>query len=55
MPDKIFSKREARVERTEVLRIDPKYSVKLVKRLLPWSDQGEIDRLIDSIRKAYLK
>ena len=46
---------EARVEITEVLRIDPKYTVKLVPRSFPWKDQAEIDRLIDSLRKAGLK
>jgi len=46
---------EARAEITEVLRIDPKYSVKGVPRSFPWKDQAEIDRLIDSLRKAGLK
>jgi len=46
---------EARAEITEVLRIDPKYTVKLVPRSFPWKDQAEIDRLIDSLRKAGLK
>jgi TolB-like protein/class 3 adenylate cyclase/Tfp pilus assembly protein PilF len=46
---------EARAEITEVLRIDPKYTVKLVPRSFPWKDQAEIDRLIDSLHKAGLK
>ena len=46
---------EARAEITEVLRIDPKYTVKVVPRSFPWKDQAEIDRLIDSLRKAGLK
>jgi adenylate cyclase len=46
---------EARSEITEVLRIDPKYTVKLVPRSFPWKDQAEIDRLIDSLCKAGLK
>jgi tetratricopeptide (TPR) repeat protein len=46
---------EARTEMTEVLRIDPKYTVKLVPRSFPWKDQAEIDRLIDSLSKAGLK
>jgi adenylate cyclase len=45
---------EARPEITEVLRIDPKYTVKVVPRSFPWKDQTEIDRLIDSLRKAGL-
>jgi adenylate cyclase len=46
---------EARAEITEVLRIDPRYTVELVPRTFPWKDQAEIDRLIDSLRKAGLK
>jgi adenylate cyclase len=46
---------EARAEMTEVLRIDPKYTVKVVPRSFPWKDQAEIDRLIAALRKAGLK
>jgi adenylate cyclase len=46
---------EARAEITEVLRIDPRYTVERVPRSFPWKDQAEIDRLIDSLRKAGLK
>jgi hypothetical protein len=46
---------EARAEVSEVLRINPKYTVKLVPRMFPWKDQAEIDRLIHSLRKAGLK
>jgi adenylate cyclase len=46
---------EARAEVSEVLRINPKYTVRLVPRSFPWKDQAEIDRLIDSLRKAGLK
>jgi adenylate cyclase len=46
---------EARAEIAEVLRIDPKYTVKGVSRSFPWKDQAEIDRLIDSLSKAGLK
>ena len=45
---------EARVEATEVLRIDPKYTVERVRRT-PWKDQAEKDRYIDSLHKAGLK
>jgi adenylate cyclase len=45
---------EARVEIREVLRINPKYTLKIVPRSFPWKDQAEIDRLIDSLRKAGL-
>jgi len=46
---------EARAEVSEVLRINPKYTVKLVPKMFPWKDQVEIDRLTDSLRKAGLK
>ena len=46
---------EARAQIIEVLRIAPKYNVKAVARSFPWKDQAEIDRLIDSLRKAGLK
>jgi len=46
---------EARAEVSEVLRINPKYTVRLVPRSFPWKDQVEIDQLIDSLRKAGLK
>ena len=46
---------EARAEIREVLRINPKYNVKLVPKSFPWKDQNELDRLADSLRKAGLK
>jgi adenylate cyclase len=46
---------EARAEATEVLRIDPKYTVERVRPRSLWKDQVEIDRYIDSLRKAGLK
>jgi adenylate cyclase len=45
---------EARAEISEVLRINPKYTVKLVPRSFPWKDQAELDRLADSLHKAGL-
>jgi adenylate cyclase len=45
---------EARAEVSEVLRINPKYTVRLVPRSFPWKDQDELDRLADSLRKAGL-
>jgi adenylate cyclase len=45
---------DARAEIAEVLRVDPKYTVKVVPRSFPWKDQAEIDLLIDSLRKAGL-
>jgi Tfp pilus assembly protein PilF len=45
---------EARAEIREVLRNNPSYTLKIVPRSFPWKDQAEIDRLIDSLRKAGL-
>jgi adenylate cyclase len=45
---------DARAEIAEVLRVDPKYTVKVVPRSFPWKDQAEIDLLADSLRKAGL-
>jgi Tfp pilus assembly protein PilF len=45
---------DARAEIAEALRVDPKYTVKVVPRSFPWKDQGEIDLLIESLRKAGL-
>lgn len=33
-------------EITEVVRVDPEYTVKLVPRSLRWKDQAETDRLL---------
>jgi Tfp pilus assembly protein PilF len=38
---------EARAEIGEVLRIDPKYTLKVVPRSFPWKDRDEIDKSID--------
>jgi adenylate cyclase len=46
---------EARAEATEVLRINPKYTVEGVRRRSLWKDQAEKDRYIDALRKAGLK
>ncbi len=45
---------EARTEASEVLRIDPKYTVESAQRTL-WKNQAEIDRYVDALRKAGLK
>jgi adenylate cyclase len=45
---------EARAEAAEVLRINPKFTLRVVPRSFPWKDQAEIDRLTDSLRKAGL-
>jgi adenylate cyclase len=45
---------EARTEATEVLRINPKFSVAYVAKILPFKRQSDKDQLIDGLRKAGL-
>jgi hypothetical protein len=45
---------EGRAEIAELLRIGPQYSMAVVQWSFPWKDQAEVDRLIDSLRKAGL-
>lgn len=46
---------EARAEATEVLRIDPKYSLKRLAKTRPHKNQANTARFIDDLRKAGLK
>jgi len=46
---------EARVAAAEVLRLNPKFSVDLYAKRLPFKDQSVIDNLVDALRKAGLK
>jgi hypothetical protein len=43
--------KEARAEAAEVLRINPKFSAKM----LPYKDQSQTDKVINALRKAGLK
>ena len=47
--------KEARAEATEVLRINPKFSLDLFKKASPYKDPLEIDKVINAMRKAGLK
>jgi TolB-like protein len=46
---------EARAAATEVLRIDPKFSVEHFAKRLPYKRQPDLDRFIEGLRKAGLK
>jgi tetratricopeptide (TPR) repeat protein len=46
---------EARAAATEVLKINPRFSVERFARVLPYRDRSFIDRTIDALRKAGLK
>ncbi len=47
--------KEARAEVTEVLRINPKFSLDRYAKLIPYKEQSEIDKYINALRQAGLK
>jgi adenylate cyclase len=47
--------KEARDEAAEVLRIDPKFSLDFLAKILPYKDQSRRDKVINALRKAGLK
>jgi adenylate cyclase len=47
--------KEARAEATEVLRINPKFSVDECARLIPFKAQPERDKFVNALHKAGLK
>jgi len=47
--------KEARDEAAEVLRIDPKFSLDFLTKILPYKDQSRRDKVINALRKAGLK
>jgi len=46
--------KEARKEATEVLRINPKFTVESYARILPYKNQSDKDRTVQGLRKAGL-
>ncbi|MGA2318931.1 MAG: tetratricopeptide repeat protein [Thermodesulfobacteriota bacterium] len=47
--------KEARAEATEVLRINPKFSLDYFAKRLTYKDQSEADKVVNALRKAGLK
>jgi len=47
--------KEARAEVAEVLRINPKFSVEYLAKILPYKDRSESDKIVNALRKAGLK
>jgi hypothetical protein len=45
---------EAQTEAAEVLRIDPKFSLKYFAKQMTVKNQGQRDRFIEALRKAGL-
>ena len=46
---------EARAEVSEVLRIQPKFSLERLAKTVPYKNKADTDRVIDALRKAGLK
>jgi adenylate cyclase len=46
---------EAREEAAEILRINPHFSLEVVRQTVPYNDQEGLERLLDGLRKAGLK
>jgi adenylate cyclase len=46
---------ESAAEAEEVLRINPKFSLKFYAKTLPYKNKADIDRYIAALRKAGLK
>jgi adenylate cyclase len=47
--------KEARAEATEVLRLNPKFSLDSYAKTLSYKDQSVTDNFVDALRKAGLK
>jgi adenylate cyclase len=46
---------EARAEAAEVLRLNPKYSLEVLRQMTPFKDPAVIERMVAALRKAGLK
>ncbi len=47
--------KEACAEAAEVLRVNPKFTLDSLGKMLPYKDQSEIDKVAHALRKAGLK
>ncbi len=45
----------ARAEAAEVLRVNPKFSLDSLPKMLPYKDQSETEKVANALRKAGLK
>jgi TolB-like protein/Flp pilus assembly protein TadD len=46
---------EARAEVAEVLRLNPKYSLEVLRQISPYKDSADLERMVAALRKAGLK
>ncbi len=47
--------KDARAEAAEILRVNPKFSLDSLPKMLPYKDQSETDKVANALRKAGLK
>jgi hypothetical protein len=47
--------KDARAEAAEVLRVNPKFSLDSLEKMLPYKDQSQTDKIVNALRKAGLK
>ena len=47
--------KDARAEAAEILRIDPKFRLDSLAKMLPYKDPSETDKVVNALRKAGLK
>jgi tetratricopeptide (TPR) repeat protein len=47
--------KEARAEVAEVLRINPKFSLKFLAKTWPYKNKADLERYVDPLRKAGMK
>jgi hypothetical protein len=46
---------DARAEAAEILRVNPKFSLDSLAKMLPYKDQSQTDKIVNALRKAGLK
>ena len=47
--------KDARAEAAEVLRVNPRFSLDSLAKILPYKDQSQTDNIVNALRKAGLK
>ena len=47
--------KDARAEAAEVLRVNSKFSLDSLAKMLPYKDQSQTDKVVNALRKAGLR